>query len=59
MKTQYFTNRKDWRKWLENNFETEKEIWLIFPKISTGKPCLLYNVLLTIQQRTIEMALGA
>ena len=43
MKTEYFTNRKDWRIWLENNFETEKEIWLIFPKKSTGKPCLLYN----------------
>ena len=43
MKTKYFTNRKDWRKWLESNFETEKEIWLIFPKKSTGKPCLIYN----------------
>ena len=43
MKTQYFTNRKDWRKWLENNFETEKEIWLIFPNKSSGKPCLIYN----------------
>jgi len=43
METQYFTNRKDWRKWLESNFETEKDIWLIFPNKSTGKPCLIYN----------------
>ena len=43
MNTQYFTNRQDWRAWLESNFETEKDIWLIFPKKSTGKPCLLYN----------------
>ncbi|MDR2039543.1 MAG: YdeI/OmpD-associated family protein [Bacteroidales bacterium] len=43
LKTQYFTDRKDWRKWLENNFETEKEIWLVFPVKSTGKPCMSYN----------------
>ena len=43
MKTQYFTNREDWRKWLESNFETEKEIWLIFPNKAAGKPCLIYN----------------
>ena len=43
MKTVYFTKRKDWREWLENNFETEKEIWLVFPNKSTGKPCLIYN----------------
>lgn len=43
LKTVYFTNRKDWRKWLENNFETEKEIWLIFPLKSTGQPCISYN----------------
>lgn len=43
LKTQYFTNRKDWRKWLEENFEAEKEIWLIFPQKSTGKPCISYN----------------
>ncbi|MCC8145235.1 MAG: YdeI/OmpD-associated family protein [Bacteroidales bacterium] len=43
LKTQYFTNRKDWREWLENNFEREKEIWLIFPTKSAGKPCISYN----------------
>lgn len=43
LKTRYFKNRKDWRKWLENNFEVEKEIWLIFPYKSTGQPCISYN----------------
>lgn len=43
LETQYFTNREDWRIWLENNFETEKEIWLVFPVKSTGKPCISYN----------------
>ena len=38
MKTQYFTNRKDWRQWLERNFETEKEIWLIFPRNRQENP---------------------
>lgn len=43
LKTQYFTNRKDWREWLENNFESEQEIWFIFPLRSTDKPCISYN----------------
>jgi uncharacterized protein YdeI (YjbR/CyaY-like superfamily) len=42
-KTLYITNRKDWRTWLEKNFETEKEIWLVYPKKSLGKPRILYN----------------
>lgn len=43
LKTLYVTNRKDWRAWLEKNFEEEKEIWLVFPKKSLGKPCISYN----------------
>ncbi|WP_455640022.1 YdeI/OmpD-associated family protein [Parabacteroides sp.] len=43
LKTLHFTNRKDWRKWLENNFETEKEIWLIFPNKSAEIACISYN----------------
>lgn len=41
--TQYFTDRKNWREWLESNFETEKEVWLVFPLKWTGKPCMSYN----------------
>ena len=42
-KTLYVTDRKAWRKWLETNFDKEKEIWLIYPKKASGKPRILYN----------------
>jgi uncharacterized protein YdeI (YjbR/CyaY-like superfamily) len=42
-KTLYVTDRKRWRKWLEVNFDKEKEIWLIYPNKSSGKPRILYN----------------
>lgn len=42
-KTLYVTTREEWRRWLGENFETEKEIWLVFPKKSSGKPALSYN----------------
>jgi len=39
----YLKNRKEWREWLDNNFQTEKEIWLIYPKKSTNKERIVYN----------------
>ena len=42
-KTLYVTNRKNWRKWLEKNFDKEKDIWLIYPKKSSGKRRIVYN----------------
>ena len=42
-KTLYVTNRRDWRTWLEKNFDTEKEIWLVYPKKSSGKKRIVYN----------------
>jgi uncharacterized protein YdeI (YjbR/CyaY-like superfamily) len=42
-KTLYFKNRKEWREWLAANFNTEKEIWLIFPSKSSGKTRIEYN----------------
>jgi uncharacterized protein YdeI (YjbR/CyaY-like superfamily) len=42
-KSLYVTNRKDWRKWLRENYKTEKEIWLVYYKKDTGKPRILYN----------------
>jgi uncharacterized protein YdeI (YjbR/CyaY-like superfamily) len=41
--TLYISDRKEWRKWLEKNFETEREIWLILPKKASDKPRILYN----------------
>jgi uncharacterized protein YdeI (YjbR/CyaY-like superfamily) len=43
LKTLYVTNRKDWRAWLEKNFDKEKEVWLVFPKKASGKPRISYN----------------
>lgn len=43
LKTLYVAHRKDWRAWLERNFEKEKEIWLVYPKKSSGKPRISYN----------------
>ncbi len=41
--TKYFIDRKEWRKWLETNFETEDDIWLEYPLKKTGKERILYN----------------
>jgi len=43
LKTLYVSNRKDWRKWLEKNFDKEKDIWLVYPKKSSGKKRIIYN----------------
>ncbi len=43
MTTKYFIDRKDWRKWLEDHFETEEDIWLEYPLKQTGKKRILYN----------------
>ena len=39
----YFKNRNDWRNWLKENFETEKEVWFVFPTISLGEIGVSYN----------------
>jgi uncharacterized protein YdeI (YjbR/CyaY-like superfamily) len=42
-KTLYVSNRKSWHEWLEANYHTEKEIWLIYPDKDSGRPRLQYN----------------
>ena len=42
-KTLYVSNPKDWRKWLKENYKTEKEIWLVYYKKATGKSRIEYN----------------
>ncbi len=42
-KTLYVTDRQTWRTWLAENYDKEKEIWLIYPKKASGKPRILYN----------------
>jgi uncharacterized protein YdeI (YjbR/CyaY-like superfamily) len=41
--TLYVTNRKDWRKWLAKNHESQKEIWLIFYRKETRKLRISYD----------------
>jgi uncharacterized protein YdeI (YjbR/CyaY-like superfamily) len=42
-KTIYVTDRNAWRAWLTENYDKEKEVWLIFPKKASGKPRIPYN----------------
>jgi uncharacterized protein YdeI (YjbR/CyaY-like superfamily) len=40
--TLYVTDRDDFRKWLEQNYATKKEIWLVQYKKATKKPSINY-----------------
>jgi hypothetical protein len=42
-KSLYINDRKAWHEWLETNFNTEKEIWLIYPAKNSGKPRIQYT----------------
>lgn len=42
-KTLYVVRRKDFRNWLQKNHKTEKEIWLIYYKLNSGKPRIPYR----------------
>ena len=41
--TLYVTERSAWRAWLETNFDSAKEIWLVYPNKSSGEPRIVYN----------------
>ncbi len=41
--TLYLTDRKEWREWLQENYKVKTEIWLVYPKKSSGKARILYN----------------
>lgn len=43
MKTFYTSERQVWREYLVDHFETEKEIWFVFPTKNSGEDCLSYN----------------
>ena len=36
-------DRSEWRRWLEEHFETASEIWFVFPDKSAGEESLSYN----------------
>ena len=39
----YTSERGVWRKWLAEHFETESEIWFVFPMKESGDKALPYN----------------
>ena len=41
--TLYVTGRGEWRRWLEANFDTAPEIWLVYPNKASGEPRIPYN----------------
>ena len=43
MKIFYTSERDIWRKWLDKHFETESEIWFVFPMKESGDKALSYN----------------
>ena len=46
MKTEnifYTSDRAGWRRWLAEHFETETEVWFVFPLKNSGQPGLSYN----------------
>jgi len=43
VKTLYVKDRQQWREWLSENFDKEKEIWLIFPQKASDRPSVSYN----------------
>jgi uncharacterized protein YdeI (YjbR/CyaY-like superfamily) len=39
----YLTERTEWRAWLAEHFQSEPEIWLLYPRKATGRPRIAYN----------------
>ena len=39
----YSSDRAEWREWLLRNFETEREVWLVFPSKCSGEAAISYN----------------
>ena len=42
-KTFFAQDRREWRDWLCRNFETEDEIWFVFPSADAGEKGVSYN----------------
>lgn len=39
----FASDRLEWRKWLEENFDKKDEVWLVFPKKASGEKSISYN----------------
>jgi uncharacterized protein YdeI (YjbR/CyaY-like superfamily) len=43
LKTTEASSREQWREWLAAHHDSESEVWLIFHKRHTGRPCIEYG----------------
>lgn len=41
--TLYVVTPQQWRQWLKKNYNKKPEVWLVFPKKSSGRPRISYN----------------
>lgn len=41
--TLYVTSQRDWRAWLDEHYQTETEIWLVYYRKESGKERIAYN----------------
>ena len=39
----FCSEREQWRAWLEEHFETEDEVWFVFPTVGSGEKGVSYN----------------
>ena len=39
----YTSDRQEWRAWLSDNFESAKEVWLVYPMKGSGEASMVYN----------------
>jgi uncharacterized protein YdeI (YjbR/CyaY-like superfamily) len=43
MKTVEARTPAEWRRWLAKHHKTEREVWLLYDKKHTGRPCVSYG----------------
>ena len=39
----FCADRLEWRNWLSEHFETEEEVWFVFPTLASGEKGVSYN----------------
>src|SRR5438093_3815253 len=43
MESVYCPHKASWRQWLADHHDSDREIWLLFPKKHAAKPCIPYT----------------
>ena len=50
----YIFTREEWRKWLQENYHTASEIWVVYPRKHSGKPRIPYSDRLHVEGSTLQ-----